>query len=82
MNKNVLFIGDDFTDKEYKDTLESIEPLNKLIEKYCSNVNLDDYFFHKEIILWGLSANKQLSKNRSLEGIEFKDSLGSSLNNI
>ena len=81
-NKNDVFIGDDFTDKEYKDTLESIEPLNKLIEKYCSKINLSDYFFHKEIILWGLSANKQLSKNRSLEGIEFKDSLGSFLNNI
>ena len=81
-NKNDVFIGDDFTDKEYKDTLESIEPLNKLIEKYCSKINLADYFFHKEIILWGLSANKQLSKNRSLEGIEFKDSLGSFLNNI
>ena len=81
-NKNDVFIGDDFTDKEYKDTLESIEPLSKLIEKYCSKINLADYFFHKEIILWGLSANKQLSKNRSLEGIEFKDSLGSFLNNI
>ena len=81
-NKNDVFIGDDFTDKEYKDTLESIEPLDKLIEKYCSKINLADYFFHKEIILWGLSANKQLSKNRSLEGIEFKDSLGSFLNNI
>ena len=81
-NKNDVFIGDDFTDKEYKDTLESIEPLNKLIEKYCSNIDSEDYFFHKEIILWGLSASKQLSKNRSLEGIEFKDSLGSFLNNI
>ena len=81
-NKNDVFIGDDFTDKEYKDTLESIVPLSKLIEKYCSKINLADYFFHKEIILWGLSASKQLSKNRSLEGIEFKDSLGSFLNNI
>tara|TARA_Y100000589_G_scaffold329819_1_gene377599 strand:- start:83 stop:1543 length:1461 start_codon:yes stop_codon:yes gene_type:complete len=81
-NKNDVFIGDDFTDKEYKDTLESIVPLSKLIEKYCSKINLADDFFHKEIILWGLSANKQLSKNRSLEGIEFKDSLGSFLNNI
>ena len=81
-SKNDIFIGDDFTDKEYRNTLESIEPLNKLIEKYCSNINLDDYPFYKEIILWGLSANKKLTKNRSLEGIEFKDSLGSFLNNI
>jgi len=81
-NKNDVFIGDDFTDKEYRNTLESIEPLNKLIEKYCLNINLDDIPFYKEIILWGLSANKKLTKNRSLEGIEFKDSLGSFLNNI
>ena len=81
-SKNDIFLGDDFTDKEYKDTLESIEPLNKLIEKYCSHIDLDDFSFYKEIILWGLSANKKLSKNRSLEGIEFKDSLGSFLNNI
>ena len=51
-------------------------------QKYCSDINMDDFPFYKEIILWGLSANKKLSKNRSLEGIEFKDSLGSFLNNI
>ena len=33
-------------------------------------------------LLWGLSSFKKLSKNRMLDGIEFKDSLGSYLKNL
>ena len=35
-----------------------------------------------EILLWGLSSYKKLSKKRTLEGLEFKDSIGSYLKNL
>jgi hypothetical protein len=34
------------------------------------------------MLLWGLSAFKKLEKNRMLDGLEFKDSLGSYFNDI
>ena len=38
--------------------------------------------FYKEILIWGLSCFKKLTKTRSLEGSEFKDSIGSYLNTL
>ena len=77
-----LFIGDEFTNKEYQDSIDEINPLNELIKKYCKEIKADDVSFLKEVLLWGLSSFKKLSKNRMLDGIEFKDSLGSYLKNL
>ena len=41
-----------------------------------------DIYFMKEILLWGLSSYKKLTKKRTLEGLEFKDSIGSYLKNL
>ena len=81
-NGGELFIGDEFTNKEYNNVIDEIKPLNKLIDKYCKAIKNDDINFVKEILLWGLSSFKKLSKNRMLDGIEFKDSLGSYLKNL
>jgi len=81
-NGTELFIGDEFTNKEYQDSLDEIKPLDELVKKYCKEINNEDISFIKEILLWGLSSFKKLSKNRMLDGIEFKDSLGSYLKNL
>ena len=81
-NGTELFIGDEFTNKEYQDSIDEINPLNELIKKYCKEIKAEDVFFIKEVLLWGLSSFKKLSKNRMLDGIEFKDSLGSYLKNL
>ena len=35
-----------------------------------------------EFLLWGLEAYKKLNKYRSLDGFEFKDSLGSYISKL
>ena len=80
--RQLIFIGDEFTNKEYQDSIDEINPLNELIKKYCKEIKADDVSFLKEVLLWGLSSFKKLSKNRMLDGIEFKDSLGSYLKNL
>ena len=34
-----LFIGDEFTNKEYQDSLDEIKPLDELVKKYCKEIN-------------------------------------------
>jgi len=82
INENEIFIGDEFTKNEYEKILNTIKPLDKIIFKYCNNIKKEDVFFFKEILLWGLSVFKKLNKNRMLDGLEFKDSLGSYFNDI
>ena len=82
INENEIFIGDEFTKNEYEKILNSIKPLDKIILNYCNNIKKEDVFFFKEILLWGLSAFKKLNKNRMLDGLEFKDSLGSYFKDI
>ena len=82
MSNKEIFIGDEFTNSEYEKILNSIKPLSQLTNKYCKNHKTEDLLFFKEILLWGLSAFKKIEKNRMLDGLEFKDSLGSYFNDI
>ena len=81
-NQVEIFIADEFTNIEYSSILDEITPLNKIINKYCKDLKKDDFNIYKEILIWGLSSFKKLSKNRMIDGIEFKDSLGKFLSNI
>ena len=81
-NDNEVFIGDEFTDKEYKKVIDDIKELNSIVNRYCKNIEKQDQYFIKEILLWGLTSFKKLTKNRMQGGIEFKDSLGSYLRNL
>jgi magnesium chelatase subunit I len=73
---------DDFTDEEYKRTLESIPELNQLLKEHQPDFPEQDIYFLKEIVLWGLVAYKKLSKNRFTEGYQFKDLYGSFINGL
>ncbi len=73
---------DDCTDEEYKTILDSIIPLDKLIEKYQPQLEKRDRYFMKEFVLWGLVEYKKLSKDRISEGYQFKDIFGSYISKL
>ena len=73
---------DDFTDEEYKRTLDSIPELNQLLKKHQPDFPKEDAYFLKELVLWGLVAYKKLSKNRFSEGYQFKDLYGSFISGL
>jgi magnesium chelatase subunit I len=73
---------DDFTDEEYKRSLDSVPGLRDLIKKYQPDFPKEDSYFLKEILLWGLVAHKKLSKHRFTEGYQFKDLYGSFISGL
>lgn len=75
-------LEDDYTDAEYKRTLDGIPELNQLLKKYQPEVPAADAYFLKEVLLWGLVAYKKLSKHRFSEGYQFKDLYGSYINGL
>lgn len=73
---------DDATDKVYKMQLDAVKPLEALIQKYQSNVPIEDAYFLKEFVLWGLVEYKKLSKDRVEVGYQFKDLYGSYISKL
>ncbi|WNH07907.1 magnesium chelatase [Thalassobellus suaedae] len=73
---------DDLRDKEYKNVLDAISPLDDLLGKYQPNLTIEDSYFVKEFVLWALVEFKQLSKHRFAEGVQFKDPYGSFISGI
>ncbi len=75
-------LEDDYTDEEYKRTLDSIPELNQLIKEYQPEFPKEDVYFLKEVLLWGLVAHNKLSKHRFSEGYQFKDLYGSFISGL
>ncbi|MGF1557551.1 MAG: magnesium chelatase [Flavobacteriaceae bacterium] len=73
---------DDFTDEEYKRTLDSIPALNQLIKDHQPDFLKEDIYFLKELLIWGLVAHKKLNKHRFAEGYQFKDLYGSFISGL
>jgi magnesium chelatase subunit I len=73
---------DDFTDEEYKRTLDGIPELNQLIKTHQPDFPIEDTYFLKELLLWGLVSYKKLSKHRFEEGYQFKDLYGSFISGL
>lgn len=73
---------DDFTDEEYKRTLDGIPELSILIKEYQPDFPKEDTYFLKELMLWGLVSFKKLSKHRFSEGYRFKDLYGSFISGL
>lgn len=67
---------DDVSEEEYKAILDNIPPLNALINEYLKGITKENHYFFKELILWGLSEYKLLSKKRFTKGYQFKDLYG------
>ena len=79
---NELFIEDDLNEKEYCKTLDNLPGLSKIVKKHLPDLDKKDHYFMMEFILWGLESYQKLNKLRRLEGIYFKDSLGSFINRL
>ncbi|MDR6299725.1 magnesium chelatase [Mesonia maritima] len=75
-------LADNLTEKEYKKTLDEIEPLRNLVEKYQPDLSENERYFVMEFALWGLAAFNKLSKHRFNEGLQFRDLYGSYINNL
>ncbi|MEL0457165.1 magnesium chelatase [Flavobacteriaceae bacterium SZ-1-7] len=73
---------DDLHDKEYKNLLSAISPLDDLLGKYQPKLSKQDSYFVKEFVLWALVEFKLLSKFRFSEGVQFKDPYGSFISGI
>ena len=68
--------------KMYKNELDRISPLNKLIDKYQPEVAEKDRSFFKEFVLWALVEYKKLNKSRFTKGYKFNDLYGSYINDL
>jgi len=79
---NELFLEDTLDDGLYRDTLENIPDIKNILETHPSDCPKEDTHFMMEFLLWGLEANKRLNKYRTLEGFQFKDSLGSYISGL
>ena len=79
---NELFLEDDLIEKNYKNTLDEVPGLAKLVKKYFNDLDEKDRYFVMEFLLWGLDSHQKLNKLRRLEGFHFKDSLGSFINRL
>ncbi|NNF20209.1 MAG: magnesium chelatase [Flavobacteriaceae bacterium] len=75
-------LSDEGQDEDYKKALDSIPPLDALIDKYQPDTAKEDRYFLKEFILWGLAANNKLSKHRFTDGYQFKDLYGSYISKL
>ena len=64
---------DDATNEVYQSMLNKIEPLEDVVQKYQPSFPVQDKFFLKELLLWGLVEFKKLSKDRVTQGYQFKD---------
>jgi magnesium chelatase subunit I len=73
---------DDATDEDYKKQLDAIKPLEDLIQKFQPEIPLEDKYFLKEFVLWGLVEYDKLSKDRVEVGYQFKDLYGSYISKL
>jgi magnesium chelatase subunit I len=73
---------DDASDEEYKKQLDAVKPLEDLIQKYQPQFPMEDKYFLKEFVLWGLVEYDKLSKDRVEEGYQFKDLYGSYISKL
>lgn len=69
-------LPDDLTNDEWHRKLHAIKPLDKIISENIKELKPEDTDFFKEFLLWGLAAQKKLTKKRFLKGHAFSDVYG------
>ncbi|MDB4014990.1 AAA family ATPase [Flavobacteriaceae bacterium] len=79
---NELFLEDVLPDRSYQDSLTLIPGIKEVLDIHLDTCDEKDRYFMMEFLLWGLESNKKLNKYRTLEGFQFKDSLGSYLSGL
>ena len=81
-NDNELFLEDTLDDSLYRDSLDNLPDIKNILNTHQPDCNEKDKYFMMEFLLWGLEANKRLTKYRTLEGFQFKDALGSYISGL
>ena len=79
---NALEIADETDEQTYLRSLQAIEPLKALIERYQPRVASIDLPFLMEFVLWALVEFKRLSKQKTAGGMSFNDLYDSLLKGI
>lgn len=79
---NELFLEDRLNDKTYKKLLDQLPGVDTILRTHQPDCPPQDRYFLIEFLLWGLEAHKKLTKYRSLEGFQFKDTLGSYISRL
>ena len=74
-DKNSLKLNYGDTDKQFYSDLESVTPLESLVEEYGSDLSSEDQNFSKELILWAMTISKKLDKSENDSSFIF-DSAG------
>lgn len=67
---------DAMTDNEYRAKLDSISPLESLLQNHVPDIAEEDRYFFKEFVLWALSEYKKLSRHHLGDGLHFRDVYG------
>lgn len=70
---DAFVLSEDLDDANYRQQLDSIEPLEALLQKYQPRVAPEDKYFLKEFVLWGLVESKKLSKSTVDNETTFRD---------
>ncbi len=73
---------DDMNDEMYRNELDRISELDKLISKYQPDIDKNERYFLKEFVLWALVEHKKLNKSRFTKGYKFNDLYGSYINDL
>ena len=73
---------DEDSDKVYQQKIDSVTPLNQLLKDHLPDLEKNESYFVKELVLWGLVAHKKLSKYRFTNGVRFKDLYGSYISDL
>ena len=58
-------------------SLDPITGVDEFLKTHQPDMAPKDRYFMIEFLIWGLEAHQKLNKYRSLEGLQFKDALGS-----
>jgi magnesium chelatase subunit I len=78
-NDNQLELFEDFSDLDFARVLNSVAPLNALVEKYAAKESTANKLFLKEVVLWGLAEGAKLNKEEIEGGLNFSDLFSSYL---
>jgi len=73
LNSDGIRLPDEISDQDYQKTLNQVEPVRELIQKYHPNTSEQDVYFLSEFVLWGLTLHNKLSKYKMENGMEFQD---------
>jgi magnesium chelatase subunit I len=70
-NQKSIQLNYDDTDEERNEKLNSIKPLNEIVAEYAKELEAEDQYFCKELVLWALTINKKLDKSESQSSFTF-----------